>query len=210
MKSDSKKILICDDHPIIHTGIKYTLKEIHPDISFEVSSVFNGLEALSKIETLRPDYLFLDLNLPDISGLEVLKRLKLKNVNLRIIVLTAETSLPLFLQLSRYKISALLLKSYDINSFKEALDHLTLNEDSIYIDKELAKVLQNEASKQRLSEKEFEVLSLLVKGYSNKSIASFLQCSPETIKTHLANIGSKTSITSRDNLISWFYKGSER
>lgn len=210
MEFPPKKILICDDHPIIHTGIKYTLKEIYPETSFEIESAFNAKEALSKIETLKPDLLFLDLNLPDISGLEVLKRLKHEKNNLRTIILTGETSLPIFLQLSRYKISGILLKTYDNHSFEEALNHLLSNEESLYIAKELAEDLKNEISKQRLSEKEFEVLTLLVKGYSNKAIAHVLKCSPETIKTHLSHIGGKTSMTNRDDLITWFYKGSER
>nr|BDT29884.1 response regulator transcription factor [Bacteriovorax sp. HI3] len=203
----NKKILICDDHPIIHAGIKYTLKELFPEVQFDIDCATSGNEALLKIEDCPPEIFFLDLSLPDISGLELLKVLEKKNHQFKVIILTGETNLPVFLQLSRYKISAILLKSYNNDSFRKAFLQLDTNDDTIFLDAELEQGLQKEMNKKQLSAKEFEVLNLLVKGYSNKIIAQKLECSPETVKTHLTSISRKTSIDNRDDLVTWFYEG---
>ncbi len=89
------KILICDDHPIVHTGIKYTLKEILSEQSFLFETAITGAEALLKIASFCPDIFFLDLNLPDFSGLEVLKRLDKQVNDFKLIILTGETNLPI-------------------------------------------------------------------------------------------------------------------
>lgn len=204
------KILICDDHPIVHMGIKYTLKELFPDITFEIDCVTSGSEVLLRTESSQPDVLFLDLGLPDISGLEVLKRLEKRNKKFKIIILTGENTLPVFLQISRYSIAAILLKSYSTQSFKEAFEHLIGNENSIYLDEKLEQDLKNESNKKQLSSREFEILSFIVKGYSNKMIAKLLECSPETVKTHMSSIARKTAIDNRDELVSWFYEGREK
>ncbi|AUN99698.1 hypothetical protein C0V70_16610 [Bacteriovorax stolpii] len=205
-----KKILICDDHPIVHTGIKYALKEIFPNVGFDISCTTSGSESLSKLEANQPDIFFLDLSLPDMTGFDVLKYLEKKDHHFKIIILTGENSLPTFLQLTKFNISAILLKSYSNDSFKKAFAHIEAHEPFIYLDEALELDLKAEAGKRQLSSKEFEVLCLVVKGYSNKKIAHVLECSPETVKSHLASIARKTNIDNRDDLISWFYEGREK
>lgn len=204
------RILICDDHPIVHTGIKYTLKEILDEQTFLVETATSGTEALEKVNSFHPDIFFLDLNLPDFSGLEVLKKLENQISDFKIIILTGETNLPIFLQLSKYQVSAILLKSYNNKDFKKALDHLISNQDFTYLDSKLEQDIERQSNKKQLSSREFDVLNLLVKGYSNKVIAQQLSCSPETIKSHLTNIARKTEIANRDDLVTWFYNGRER
>lgn len=211
MTETIKKILICDDHPIIHTGIKYTLKELFPEMHFQIESVLTGRDALLKIKSDWADILFLDLNLPDISGIKILKKLQKEHSgNLKIIILTGENNLPTILQIVRYKVSGILLKSYSNTSFKEVIDHIMLKKSFIYLDSTLEQKIEKEAEKKQMSTKEFEVLSLVVRGYSNKAIAQTLACSPETIKSHLTNIARKIQINNRDDLISWFYDEIDR
>lgn len=211
MSSLIKKILICDDHPIVHTGIKYTLKELFPHTKLELESVTSGEAALAGMKSKEIDILFLDIGLPDISGVEVLKTMSKEAFHKpRVIVLTAESNLPTLLQISKYKLSAILLKSYTNASFQAAFDHLLSGENFTYLDISLEQTLKSEVDKKQLSSKEFDVLNLLVKGYSNKAIAEILTCSPETVKSHLANIARKTLIDNRDDLISWYYEGREK
>lgn len=204
------KILICDDHPIVHTGIKYTLKEILDNPAFLVETATSGTEALAKVASFHPDIFFLDLNLPDFSGLEVLKKLEKQINDFKIIILTGETNLPIFLQLSKYQVSAILLKSYDNKDLKKAIDHLISNQCFTYLDPKLEQDIARESNKKQLSSREFDILNLLVKGYSNKVIAQQLFCSPETVKSHLTSIARKTEIDNRDDLVTWFYNGRER
>lgn len=103
---------------------KYTLKEILDEQAFLVETAISGTEALTKVASFHPDIFFLDLNLPDFSGLEVLKKLEKQINDFKVIILTGETNLPIFLQLSKYQVSAILLKSYDNKDFKQAIDHL--------------------------------------------------------------------------------------
>lgn len=129
---------------------------------------------------------------------------------MKVVILTGEHDVPYLLQLTKYSIAAILLKSYNNESFLEAFKHLHSDAPDIYLDPRLEKELNRDSDKTQLSNKEFEVLSLLVKGFSNKAIAEMLSCSPETIKSHLANITRKTQFSSRDSLMHWFYAGKDR
>lgn len=206
------KILICDDHPISRLGVKCALKEIFPENKFSFVEATLGKEALSIIKNQQVDLLVLDFRLPDISGLDVLKTLRGKSsFNGKIMILTGEESVHVLLQLLRYNTDAILLKSYTLSMLESAIKHIERNESGhTYLDPSLKTQLQAEADKQLLSPREFEILELLLKGHTNKTIATLLNCSPATVKNHRTSIREKTNLKNRDEMLTSFQRGIEK
>ncbi len=198
------KIVICDDHSISQLGIQCALQDYYPNRELKFLKVLTGKDAIELVKEHSPDLLTLDLHLPDMAGIEVLKTIRNLGLNTKILILTSEESLSMILQLLRHNASAILLKSYSLSMFDEALKYI--EEDSsgrTFLDSSLEHKLQLESEKKQLSSREFEVLQLVLKGHTNKSIASLLGCSPETIKTHRSRIMEKTETRSRSEVIEW-------
>lgn len=205
------KVLICDDHPVSQLGVMCALQETFPQTNFTFLRASLGKECLQLALNENIDLLVLDLRLPDISGLDVLKTIRATPCSFKIMVLTSEENAHVLVQLLRYNVNAVLLKSYTISMLEAAILHLQNNASAqTYLDPSLEAQLRIEADKQLLSPREFEVLELLLKGHTNKAIAALLKCSPETIKVHRAKIREKTNLKNRDEISAWFHKGIEK
>lgn len=205
------KVLICDDHPVSQLGVKCALKESFPTGKFTFLKASLGKDALQIIDSEPIDLLVLDLKLPDISGLDVLKMLKAGSHTFKVLILTSEENIHVLAQVLRYNVDAVLLKSYTLEKFEAAIAHI-LNKSlkQTFLDPSLESQLKSETNKQLLSPREFEVLELLLKGHTNKAIAALLKCSPETVKAHRAKIREKTNLKNRDEISSWFHRGIEK
>ena len=198
------KIVICDDHSISQLGIQCVVQDYYPNHELKFWKALTGKDAIDLLKEHSPDLLTLDLHLPDMTGIEVLKAIRNEGLNTKILILTSEENLSMILQLLRHNASAILLKSYSLSMFEEALKYI--EEDSsgrTFLDSSLEHKLQVESEKRQLSSREFEVLQLVLKGHTNKSIASLLGCSPETIKTYRSRIMEKTETRSRSEVIEW-------
>lgn len=205
------RVVICDDHPVSQMGVKCALEDIFPEVVFHFSKVTLGKEAVKVVQADPPHLLILDLRLPDISGLEVLKKLRAKPLATKIMVLTSEESIHVLVRLLRHNVDAILLKSYTLPMLEAAFRHIEENHSGrTYLDPALEKQLALEADKQLLSPREFEVLELLLKGHTNKAIGALLKCSPETVKAHRAKIRVKTKLNNRDQMLAWFHRGIEK
>lgn len=202
-----KKIVICDDHSISQLGIQCAIQDYSPRKEFKFFKTLSGREAIQLVKEHSPDLLTLDLHLPDISGLEALKEIRELKTNTKILVLTNEENLPMLLQLLRYNPNAILFKSYTLTMFAEALKHIEDDKPGTYLESSVEARIKDELEKRQLSSREFEVLQLLIKGHTNKSIADQLGCSPETVKTHRSRIMEKTETRNRAEMTQWFQRG---
>ncbi len=197
-------VLLADDHSMIREGLKQLL-ELDGDIKV-VGEAGNGEACLSLIESLQPDVVLLDINMPELNGLEVLERLRNKGSKQKVLILTIHNEVEYLMKAIEIGVSGYLLKDSESSVLKKAIYAVYSGEN--YIDATMTpllkeqkylKELQREArSKEKLlSTREIEVLCALAEGLYNKEIASKLQISEKTVKNHVSNIFKKIGVSDR-------------
>lgn len=198
------QVLLVDDHSMVREGIKQLL-ELDGDIKI-VGEAGNGEQCLELIETLHPDVVLLDINMPLMNGLEVLEKLKEKKSKQKVLILTIHNEVEYLMRAVDIGVAGYVLKDSDSTILKEAIYAVVDGEN--YIDATMTpllkeqnylKELQKEArSKEKLlSAREIEVLCALAEGLYNKEIASKLQISEKTVKNHVSNIFKKIGVSDR-------------
>lgn len=197
-------VLLADDHSMIREGLKQLL-ELDGDIRV-VGEAGNGEVCLRLIDSLQPDVVLLDINMPELNGLEVLERLRNKGSKQKVLILTIHNEVEYLMRAIEIGVSGYLLKDSESSVLKKAIFAVYNGEN--YIDATMTpllkeqrylKELQREArSKEKLlSTREIEVLCALAEGLYNKEIASKLQISEKTVKNHISNIFKKIGVSDR-------------
>lgn len=194
------KVYIIDDHALFRNGL-ISLLESRKISARAAASPEQGLE---EIPTLLLDIILLDLRMPSMSGIEVLKILKDRNEKTPIIMLTTSTEERDLRDCLKYGAQAYLLKDMDPDELVDALNEvakgsIVVAQDMTHV---LAKVLKNEltddgATFDSLTNREKEVACQVARGYSNKVIARELGISDGTVKLHVKSILKKLSLSSR-------------
>jgi len=193
-------IYIIDDHALFRNGLIALLKS-KDILASAASSPTQGLEEIASLEV---DIILLDLRMPQMSGIEVLKILKERQISAPVVMLTTSTEETDLRDCLKYGAQGYLLKDMDPDELVEALNEIAkgsivVAQDMTHI---LAKVLRNELTE---SETSFEVLTNREKevacqvsiGHSNKVIARELGISDGTVKLHVKSILKKLSLSSR-------------
>lgn len=200
---DYKKIrvLLVDDHPKVRQGVKELLED-EEDVVV-VAEAGTGEEALFIAATQRPDLIVMDINMPGIDGLEATRRIKQHQPAVAIVVLTVNDAEPFLIEAIRAGAASYVLKD---NISEQLVDSIRLvGEGGSLIPLHL---LQEALTKERtaittekltepLSEKEMEVLTLIVQGMKNQQIADELNLAKATIKKRIQNILSKMMVSDR-------------
>lgn len=202
-------VMIVEDHKLMRVGMKSLLDE---DDGFKVIvEASTGKEAVDKAKIHCPDVILMDIGLPDINGLSASKRIVAENPDIKIVMLTShlhEEEITEALALGAY---AYVLK--DINTDMLKMIIKSVNEGAIWLDPKVVPILRQKNSgiipkKQttraafrsqhaNLTEREYEVLKLVVDGKSNNSIADELSISEHTAKAHVCNIIQKLVVDDR-------------
>ncbi|MBE6096790.1 response regulator [Schwartzia succinivorans] len=215
----SIKILIADDHALLRQGIKRVLN-FEEDLEV-VGEAEDGQEALARTLVLQPDILLLDLNMPNLSGLEVTKQLQAAKSRTRIIALTIHGSDKYVLEMLRNGALGYLLKDVEPTMLIKAI-HVVNNGDAFVYPKlaerifggiqegedvnEKAREMWREGRAERLTPREMDVLSCIAKGFSNQDIAQALFVSEKTVKNHLTNIFRKLNVNDRTQALIYVLK----
>lgn len=190
-------ILVIDDHPLIRRGITQLLQL---DESFEVlAEASNGTEGLALAKKLSPDMIILDLNMKGMSGLDVLKALRLDEIDARIAVLTVSDSRSDIFALIEAGADGYLLKDTEPDTLLIQLKKIAEGQ-VVLSDTVKQRLLEQHSSNdplQLLTDREMDVLKLIATGLSNKQIASQLFISEETVKVHIRNLLRKLNVHSR-------------
>lgn len=197
-------VLLVDDHSMVREGIRQLL-ELDGDIKV-IGEAGNGMMCLEMLETLTPDVILLDINMPQMDGLQVLAKLKERKLNNKVLILTIHNEVEYLMRAVEIGVAGYLLKDSESSVLKEAI-FAVYNGDN-FIDSTMTpllkeqnylKELQKEArSKEKvLSTREIEVLCALAEGLYNKEIASKLQISEKTVKNHVSNIFKKIGVSDR-------------
>lgn len=197
-------VLLADDHSMIREGLKQLL-ELDGDIKV-IGEAGNGEICLELIDRLHPDVVLLDINMPQVNGLEVLEKLRNAGSQQKVLILTIHNEVEYLMRAVEIGVSGYLLKDSESSILKKAIYAVYNGEN--YIDATMTpllkeqkylKELQREArSKEKLlSTREIEVLCALAEGLYNKEIASKLQISEKTVKNHVSNIFKKIGVADR-------------
>lgn len=194
-------VILVDDHRVVIEGIKSALKE-HPE--FEViGEVTDGLEAINLANSIMPDIMILDISMPGVSGVEVVRKLKVSDLDIKIVVYTMHSSKEFIIDLFKAGISAYVLKDDPLSDLILSLKAVTNGE--TYFSTMAPNVLlrhmkemeekdfsnDSDDSYNSLSLREQEVFKHLAEGTSIKNIADKLYISPKTVESHKYNIMEK-------------------
>lgn len=195
------KVMITDDHSMIREGLKQLL-ELEGDFKV-VAEAADGVECISKLEEVTPDVLLLDINMPNMNGLEVLQKMKEKRIKVKVLVLTIHSEVEYLLKAVDIGVNGYLLKDSESAELKKAINAVVNGEN--YIQPSLIPVLnakmidrdKDTVKIESLTKRELEVLKNLSYGMYNKEIAEKLDISERTVKNHISNIFKKIEVTDR-------------
>lgn len=194
-------IMITDDHSMIREGLK-NLLELDGDIKV-IAEAENGEDCLDKLKTFRPDVLLLDINMPKMNGLEVLKALKDRKSKVKVLVLTVHNETEYLMKAVEIGINGYVLKDSESAELKKAI--FTIADGETYIQPSLIPALnskmiqknEDELKIDALTKREMEVLKEMAVGKFNRDIAKEMKISERTVKNHISSIFKKLEVTDR-------------
>lgn len=209
MINSSIKILLVEDHKLMRVGLKSLFEE---QDGLEVTSeAQSGKDAIEKFKTSHPDVTLMDIGLPDISGIEATKKILELNTNAKIIILTSHISEQEVIDALECGACAYVMKDINTDILKMIIQ--TIKEGAMWIDPLAVPILrdknrgivpQRQMSRamfreqhSNLTQREYEVLKLVVDGKSNNEIAEELTISSHTAKAHVCNIIQKLLVDDR-------------
>jgi DNA-binding NarL/FixJ family response regulator len=208
-------IIVVEDHPLFRQGVVNTLS-LEPGFKV-IGQTENGAEALSMIRTLCPQVAIVDINLPGMNGQQITHQVVQDKLPTRIVLLTAYDDHEQIIHGVRAGAAAYCAKDIDplrlIQTIKEVADGNYVIENHVFNQNELEHWLDLEKETaphqysdpgspfQPLSDRETEVLSCVVKGMSNKEIASSLGISHQTVKNHVTSILRKIGVEDRTQAV---------
>ena len=194
MKDDSKiTILAVDDHPVLRQGIA-ALIAAQSDMTL-VAEAANGREAIQQFRTHQPDITLMDLQMPEMNGLDALIAIRGEFPDARVIVLTTYTGDVQARRALQAGARAYLLKN---SLHKELLDTIrAVHAGRKNLSAEVSFELAEHAAEETLSPLEVRILRLIAEGNSNKEIAARLSASEDSVKGHVRNILSKLGANDR-------------
>ena len=201
------KVLLAEDHVILRSGIRLILeKENYIEVVGEVS---NGNEVMQQLEEMQPHIILMDISMPILNGIFTTRKVKNQFPHIKILMLSRHSAYEYVHQSFMAGANGYLVKSTAPSELLTAIRALAAGES--YISSTISKVLVNEYIKMTnqsnqpsldggLSERECEVLQLLVEGHSTNEIAEMLFISPNTVASHRKNIMQKLDIHSVSQL----------
>jgi DNA-binding NarL/FixJ family response regulator len=195
--SDMIRILTVDDHALLRKGIA-SLVNVEPDMKL-VAEASNGEEAIEQFRLHRPDVTLMDIQMPELNGIEAITRILGEFSNARIIVLTTYTGDVQVLRALRAGARAYILKGHVHKELLETIRAVHAGKKRIPPD--IANELAEHAADDELTEREIDVLRLIAGGNSNKQIADKLSVGEATIKSHVTNILSKLGANDRSHAV---------
>ena len=209
MSNKPINIMLVEDHKLMRVGMK-TLFEENPDFSV-IAEAQTGKEAIDKASIQKPDVILMDIGLPDISGISASKRIIDENPEVKIIILTSHCSEEEVVESLAAGAFAYVLK--DINTDLLMMIIKSVYAGAIWLDPKIVPLLRQKngalipkkqtsraafrSQHANLTEREFEVLKLVVDGKSNNDIAGILSISEHTAKAHVCNIIQKLVVDDR-------------
>lgn len=193
------RVLLADDHPMIASALDMLLRGTDYQL---VGRARSGKEALAQIDEVKPDLVLLDVNMPDGSGIDVLRKLRRSGEERPIVLLTAGLDDPQLIAADDLEPNGVVLKTSDPALLLQCMDQVL--EGKTWVDPEIAD--RTKAAKQRVSSlppltpRERELVELVKQGLRNRDIAQRLGVTEGTVKVYLHSIFDKVGVGSRTEL----------
>lgn len=202
--SNTIQVVLADDHVFVRDGIKSLLEnEANIEVAGEAT---DGLEALKIVETAKPDLLILDIRMPNMTGIEVVEKLRSQNNKIKIIMLSMHESEEYVLKSIKAGADGYLLKGSSKEEFLKAVH--TVANGGKYFSGDISSILIGQLSnpsvttetkqplddEQLITKREKEILKLLLSGKGNKEIAEALDISKRTAEVHRFNLMKKLKV----------------
>lgn len=203
------KILIADDHAIVRKGLKQILADA-PDIA-SIDEAGSGHEALKKVRENNYNVVLLDISMPDMSGVDVLKQLKTERPKLPVLILTMHPEDQYAVRILKAGASGYLTKESAPDELISAIQKVS--QGGRYISPSLAEKLACDLDStaiqplhERLSDREYQIMTMLASGKSTKEIAHELSLGMPTVSTYRFRILLKMKLKNNAELISYAIK----
>lgn len=197
----SISIVIADDHAMMREGIKKLLE--YDGTIKVIAEAADGNECLKILDTIHPDILLLDINMPVKNGIEVLKEIRQKDKELKVLILTVHNEVEYLVKAIDIGVNGYILKDSESSELKKAIFAIISGEN--FIQPDLIPLLNARLIKrdhdlekiEALTKREREVLIQVAKGMFNKEIADSLLISERTVKNHMSSIFRKIDVSDR-------------
>lgn len=219
MSEESIRVLLVDDQPMLRTGIA-TILSTEPGLEV-VGEASNGHEAIDLVEQLSPDVVCMDVQMPDMDGIEATRALVESGTQAAILILTTFNRDDFLFETLRAGASGFLLKTAGPEQLIHAIT-VVADGESLLAPEVTGRVLERMLKQPTelpvtvadpepdlpvdLTRREDEILRMIVKGQSNADIAEELYVGPATVKTHVSNILMKLDVKDRIHAVIWAYE----
>lgn len=203
------RVFLIDDHAVLRDGLTNILG-LEEDIQV-VGEAISAHQVLAQLEESKPDVILLDINMPGKNGIDVLKEIKARHQEMKVIILTMFSQEDYFYHAIDLGTDGYLLKDSPSSQVVEAIRSVYKGESYIHplMTKKLLNLHQNKSKQDeedQLTIREKEVLGFLVEGLTNKEIAGKLHITDKTVKIHVSNIFKKFKVKSRSQVIIYAVK----
>lgn len=193
--------MIVDDHSLMREGLK-KLIELDDEIKV-VSQAGDGAQAIEILKSKEPDIILMDINMPNLNGIDTLRSIKDNGIKSKVMMLTIHDDREYVYETMKLGASGYLLKDSDSETLIEGIKRVYAGEK--FIQPSLLKMMEyktsenekNEYKIEQLTKREYEVLILIAEGLNNKDIANKLFISEKTVKNHISNIFKKLEVNDR-------------
>lgn len=204
-----RSIITADDHPLLLKGLNDFLLEKGYSI---IDSAGNGKKAFELIEKHQPDIAILDIQMPELSGLEIAKLCKERNIQTKIIIITFHKEASLYFEAKELNIYGYLLKDFAIEEIENCI--ASVLEDKPYFSQKIQNLLKiipdNTQIFNDLTPSERKILKYIANDKTNKEIADLLFISPRTVEKHRSHIIQKLNLEPKTNaLLIWAKENQE-
>ncbi len=196
--------MLADDHRMLREGLRRTLQDLGFDV---VAEARNGLEAVDLAAAIQPDVILMDVEMPELGGIEATQQLKERLPGTFVVMLTMHADQQILTEAIRAGASGYLVKDCSIDEIASAIDAVVTGETALsprLAATMLAEVRRQESSSQTervISPREEEVLQLIADGCSTPEVAEQLFISQKTVKNHLASIYQKLDARDRTQAV---------
>lgn len=195
--STMASVLVVDDHALLRTGVANIINQ-EPDLHV-IAEAGNGVEAVAAFERHRPDVVLLDLRMPVMEGVEVVRRIRELDAQARVIVLTTYDTDDEIARALKAGAKAYVLKDISADALVGCIREVLAGK--TYLAPAAAAKLAEGVTRVQLTPREMASLRLMADGKANKEIAGALGISERTVKTHLRHLFEKLGVTSRTEAV---------
>ncbi len=205
MIKKKNKVIIADDHTLFRHGLKLILEDME---NIEVvADVANGKELIEITKELRPDLIIMDINMPQINGIEAGRILLQEFPDLKILVVSMYGDEQYYNSVIEYGVKGFILKDAENTELRAAVNAI-LNGKTYFSQELLLKLIRNRKNSEQivLTPRERQILELICQGLNSQEIANKLFLSERTVENHRANLLDKTGCRNSLSLVLYAFR----